>query len=295
MTLRQIHIFAAAARCRSFTRASEVLHLSQPAVSMQIKELEGAAGIPLFERSRNSVRLTVAGRELHHYAQRIEQLVTEASQAMDELQGLKRGSIQISAASTVSQYGALAVAKFHRRYPGIDITLDVTNRQSLLRRLENNEVDIVLMGFPPVGKDLAAKPFMENPLVVIGAYNHHFSQRKELRLHEVCKELWILREEESGTRQAVDKFLCGKRMILDRTLHMNNNESVKQGVAAGLGVAIVSKHTIGMELASRRLRILPVRGLPIKRKWYVLHPKARRLSASARAFREFVLSGDIKL
>ena len=178
ITLRQLHIFNAAAQCGSFTRASEDLHLSQPAVSMQIKELEYAAGTALFERSRKSVILTEPGRELHRYTRRIVQLIAEASQVMDELQGLTRGSLQVSVASTVSQYGTLAVAEFHRLYPGIDVTLDVTNRQTLLHRLENNEVDIVLMGFPPADKKLPAQSFMNNPLVVIAAHDHHLRDRK---------------------------------------------------------------------------------------------------------------------
>ena len=262
---------------------------------MQIKEMEDAAGTPLFERSRKSVKLTEAGRELYRYTNQIVQLMAEASQVMDELQGLQRGSLEVSVASTVSQYGTLAVAAFHHRYPGINVSLDVTNRQSLLHRLENNEVDIVLMGFPPADKELPAQPFMNNPLVVIAAYDHHLRHRKALRLREVGDELWILREYGSGTRLAIEKFLASKHITLERTLFMNNNESIKQGVAAGLGVAIVSKHTIEMELAARRLRILPVRGLPIKRQWYVMHPKARRLSAAARAFKEFVLAGEITL
>lgn len=295
ITLRQLHIFNAAAQCGSFTRASEDLHLSQPAVSMQIKEMEDAAGTALFERSRKSVILTEAGRELHRYTRRIVQLIAEASQVMDELQGLKRGSLQVSVASTVSQYGTLAVAAFHRLYPGIEVSLDVTNRQTLLHRLENNEVDIVLMGFPPADKELPAQSFMNNPLVVIAAYDHHLRHRKTLRLREVADELWILREYGSGTRLAIEKYLASKHIKLEQTLIMNNNESIKLGVAAGLGVAIVSRHTIELELAAKRLRILPVRGLPIKRQWYVMYPKARRLSAAARAFWDFILSGEIEL
>ena len=134
---------------------------------------------------------------------------------------------------------------------------------------------------------------MDNPLVVIAAYDHHLCKRKAIRLSEVGGELWILRESGSGTRLAIENFLASKHISLERTLFMNNNESIKQGVAAGLGVAIVSRHTIGMELGARRLRILPVRGLPIMRQWYVMHPKARRLSAVARAFRDFVLLGRI--
>ena len=140
---------------------------------------------------------------------------------MDELQGLTRGSLQVSVASTVSQYGTLAVAEFHRLYPGIDVTLDVTNRQTLLHRLENNEVDIVLMGFPPADKKLPAQSFMNNPLVVIAAHDHHLRDRKKIRLREVADELWILREYGSGTRLAIEAFLASKHIQLERTLFMS--------------------------------------------------------------------------
>ncbi|KPK56474.1 MAG: LysR family transcriptional regulator [Gammaproteobacteria bacterium] len=293
LTLRQLTIFAQAARRSSLTRAAEDLHLSQPAVSMQIKQLENAVGMPLFDRAGKGLRLTEAGRELERYSREIIAKVDEISEVMDEIKGLKRGALSIAVATTVSQYAIQAVAGFHRLYPGIRVSLDVTNRKALLSQLETNEADIVLMGFPPKKRQLEAIPFMDNPLVVIAATDHPLAGRKAVNLAEITDETFLLREPGSGTRQAIERYLRRKGVNLSRTLFMSGNEAIKYGVEAGLGLAIVSRHTIALELKARRLCELPVRGFPLVRQWFIVRPAAKRYSAAARAFADFILSGEV--
>lgn len=293
LTLRQLEIFGEAARHASLTRAAENLHLSQPAVSMQIKQLEEAVGTPLFDRIGKGLRLTEAGRVLQRYSREITTKVDEIAQVMNEIKGLKRGTLSIAVATTVSQYAIQAVAGFHERYPGISVSLDVTNRKSLLAQLEGNEADIVLMGFPPRKRQLEAIPFMDNPLVVIAAPDHRLASRKAINLSEISNETFLLREPGSGTRQAIERFLRGKGVTLSTTLFMSSNEAIKYGVEAGLGLAIVSRHTIALELKTGRLCELPVRGFPLVRQWFIVRPASRRYSAAARAFADFVLSGEV--
>ncbi len=293
LTLRQLTIFAAAARRSSLTRAAEELHLTQPAVSMQIKQLEDAVGMPLFDRVGRRLQLTAAGHELYRYSREINQKVAEIGQVMDDLRGLECGSLRIAVATTVGQYATRAVADFYRQHPGITVSLDVTNRKSLLEQLANFEADIVLMGYPP-GKHLDTTPFMDNPLAIIAAWNHPLQGRKAINVREIAAETFILREPGSGTRQAIERFFSGKQLSLANTVFMTSNEAIKQGVEAGLGIAVVSEHTIRLELEARRLCILRVRGFPLQKQWFVVHPRAKRLSAAARAFKQFVLGGKVQ-
>jgi DNA-binding transcriptional LysR family regulator len=294
LTLRQLDIFEAAARHRSLTRAAADLHLTQPAVSMQIKQLEDALGLPLFDRAGKRIQLTEAGRELYRYAREIRQKVAEIGEVMDDLKGLKRGALRISVATTVSQYATQAVAEFYRRHPGIHVSLDITNRKSLLAQLASHETDIVLMGFPPRDEQLEATPFMENPLVVIAAHDHPLRRRKAIKLSEITTATFLLREPGSGTRQAIERYLASKHLRLEHTLIMSSNEAIKQAVEAGLGLAIVSAHTIRLELKAGRLCVLPVRGFPLTRDWYLVYPKTKRMSAAAAAFKDFVFSGELE-
>lgn len=294
LTLRQLKIFAQAARHSSLTRAAKDLHLSQPAVSMQIKQLEDAVGMPLFDRVGKGLRLTEAGRELERYSREINAKVDEIGQVMDEIRGLKRGALNIAVATTVSQYAIQAVAGFHKLYPGIRVSLDVTNRKSLLSQLESHEADIVLMGFPPKKRQLEAVPFMDNPLVVIAAPDHRLAGRKTIKLKEIAGETFLLREPGSGTRQAIERYLRDKAVTLSTTLFMSGNEAIKHAVEAGLGLAIVSRHTIALELKTGRLCELPVRGFPLVRQWFIVRPTTRRYSAAARAFSDFIVSGKVK-
>jgi DNA-binding transcriptional LysR family regulator len=295
LTLRQLTIFASVARHLSFTRASEELHLTQPAVSMQVKQLEEAAGLPLFEQVGKRVYLTEAGMEMERYARAVLATLAEADQVFEELRGLKRGRLRIAVASTANYFVPQLLAAFCQRYPDVQVSLDVTNRERLLEALADNDTDLVIMGKPPENMDLMAESFMDNPLVAIAPPGHPLAGKKNIPLKRLQEETFLVREKGSGTRSASERFFVEHGMALSSTLEMSSSEAIKQGVEAGLGLGLLSLHTLEMELTLNRLVILDVRELPILRKWYIMHRSGKRLSGVAQRFKRFVLeeSGEI--
>ena len=290
MTLRQLQVFDAVAHHLSFTRAAEHLHLTQPAVSMQVKQLEDATGLPLFEQMGKRIYLTEAGRAMHHYSRIIAEQLAEARQVMEELRGIDGGHLQITVATTVNYFAARLLSTFCQRYKDVRISLDVTNREMLLRRLETNETDIALMGRPPDDAELVAEPFMDNPLVVIAPPSHPLTHRRSIPLTELKQETFLMREPGSGTRMAMERFFAEKGITPSGSIEMTSNEAIKQSVEAGLGLGVVSVHTVELELEVGRLKTLDVESFPIVRRWYVVHRKEKRLSAVAQAFKDYVLS-----
>ena len=289
VTLRQLKSFEAVARNLSFTRAAEQLHLSQPAVSMQVKQLEEAVGLPLFEQVGKRIYLTEAGIEMQRYAGDIRSTLEEASLVFEEMQGLERGRLRIAVASTANYFVPQLLAAFCQRYPAIEVSLDVTNRKCLLKALSDNNTDLVIMGKPPDNMELIAETFMQNPLVVIAPLTHPLAGQKRIPLERLEEEIFLIREKGSGTRSATERFFVKHGLSLSRTMEMSSSEAIKQGVAAGLGLGLLSLHTLEMELALKRLVILDICGLPIQRNWYVMYRSGKRLSAVARTFRAFVL------
>lgn len=288
-TLRQLRVFEAVARNLSYTRAASDLHLTQPAVSMQIKQLEDQAGLPLFEQIGKRIFLTQAGQEMYHYCRAIATQVEEAEMVMNELKGLKHGRLNITVASTANYFIPKLLAGFFKLHPGITVHLDVTNREILLRKLQANETDLAIMGQPPPGLPVQASAFMENPLVIIAAPDHRLAQKTRLPLDALQDETFIMREEGSGTRIATERFFAERGVHLTTGMEMSSNEAIKQAVQAGLGLGLVSAHTLEMELLLKRLVTLKVTGFPIPRNWYVVHTEGKRFSTVAHAFMDFVL------
>lgn len=286
LTLRQLDILEAVARCGSFSRASAELHLTQPAVSMQIKQLEESLGMPLFEHIGKRIHLTEAGRETLEASRAVNRELANLEHALADLQGLKGGSLTVSVASSASYLAARLVAAFRQAHPEVRVSLNAVNRETLLQHLAENSVDLVLMGRPPEGIDLEAQPFLDNPLVVIAAENHPLADMKDIPLQRLAEEPFVGREPGSGTRSAVEKFFEANGLTLKVAMEMNKNEAIKQAVEAGLGVGVVSLHG---ELATRHLRILDVQGFPLLRKWYLVQRQGKRLSPAAQAFAEFVV------
>jgi DNA-binding transcriptional LysR family regulator len=289
LTLRQLSVFAAVAQHRSYTGAAKALHMTQPAVSMQIKQLEEETGLLLFDRAGKQIVITDAGQELLHYSNTISQQIEEAEQVLDELKGLKRGKLHLTMASTASYFAPQLLAAFHHQFPGAQVTLDVTNRAGLLRALENNTTDMAIMGRPPRGHNLVGIPFMDNPLVVIAAPDHPLANRKQIPLAELENEPFIVREKSSGTRIAADRFFAEHKLELPTRMEMNRSEAIKQAVMAELGLGIVSLHTIEMELTLKRLVALDVEDFPIMRQWHIVHRKGKHFSAIPEAFKNYVL------
>ena len=289
MTFRQLKVFESAARHLSYTRAAEELHLSQPGVSMQIKQLEDVAGLPLFEQIGKKMHLTAAGREIYAYSTSISHMLDEAEVVLDELKGLQSGRLAISVATTASHFATRLLAAFSQRYKDVTISLDITNRASLREQLEANRPDLVIMGQPPEGVEVEAEAFMENPLVMIAPPEHPLASEKQIDLARFEDEQFVVRESGSGTRSAIERFFTEHRVSFHTGIEMSSNEAIKQAVEAGLGLGIVSIHTLELELETRRLQVLDVKGFPIQRHWYVIQRKGKRLSPVAQAFKTFVL------
>ncbi len=293
VTFRQLAVFEAVANCLSYTQAAQKLHLSQPAVSMQIKLLEENIALPLFEKLGRKIYLTEAGREMHHYCRSIAGQLDELEEVLKHIKGIKRGRLDISVASTANYFVTRLLAAFSRKYKGTTFSLDVTNRETLLRQLELNEKDLVIMGKPPDDRDLEARVFMDNPLVVIAAPDHPLAMGKDLALKGLQKETFVVRESGSGTRIAMQRFFAEHDVQLTTGMEMTSNEAIKQAVEAGLGLGIVSIHTLALELEARWLVVLDVHEFPILRHWYIVQRRGKRLSPVAQAFKDFVINDDV--
>lgn len=289
LTFRQISIFEAVANQLSYTKAAKQLHLTQPAVSMQIKQLEDAAGVPLFETIGRQLQLTHAGEEMLRYARQIINNVDEVENLFDELKGLSKGSLSISVATTAGAFATRLISAFAKQHPDISFNLNVANRRTLLEELDRNERDFVIMGRPPAGQNLVAKRIMDNPLVIVAPADHPLCQREQIPLYEVLKERFVLREAGSGTRTALERFLRDHGISFTSSIELASDEAIKQAVMAGLGLGITSLHTLELELETERLKILNVMEFPITRHWYVVQLEGKRLSPLAKDFRRFVL------
>jgi len=290
VTFRQLKVFEAVARHLSFTQAAQELHLTQPAVSMQIKQLEETTGLPLFEQLGKKTYLTEAGREMYQYSHSISALLNEAEEVLEQLKGVQTGRLNISVASTANYFATRLLAAFAKQYPGTSFSLDVTNRATLLHQLSHNEKDLVIMGRPPAEMDLITEAFMENPLVIIAPPDHPLAGRRNIPLAQLQAETFVVREPGSGTFIAMERFFTEHGVSLTTGMEMTSNEAIKQAVEAGLGLGIVSIHTLELELESGRLITLDVNMFPILRHWYVVHRKGKRLSPVAMAFKQFVVT-----
>lgn len=290
LTLRQLVIFEAVVKHLSFTRAAAALHLTQPAISIQVRQLEEQLGLPLFEQIGKKIHLTEAGRELHRHSQLITQEVEAIGESIAELQGVKKGTLAIAVATTANHFTTKLMARFAQEHPGIRLHLEVTNRKRLLQQLAENEKEIVIMGKPPEGQEIYGEPFLDNPLVVIASPQHPLADHAAISLQELAGERFVLRESDSGTRNAMENFFRQYAFKLDAPLEMTSNESLKQAVAAGLGLGVVSIHTLELELVTKRLKVLPVEGFPLQRRFYIARRENKQLSPVARAFWELVVA-----
>jgi len=294
MTLRQLEVFLAVAGARSFRRAAEQLRLSQPALSLHVRELEREFGTRLFDRLARAVHLTDAGRILHEHAARVFTTLSDAQRAIGELQGLQRGTLTIGASSTPGIYvlpGTLAA--FRRRYPGIALTLRLGNSEHVERLVRQNEVDLGLVGghgLAPGEECLAAGLVDELVLVVPPA--HPWGRARAIRPETLAGTTLLLREVGSATRQVTERGLRAAGIDYQVGMVFEHTEAIKQAVMAGLGVAFLSVHAVRGEVATGRLRALRLRGLRLVRHFHLIHNEARTLSAGARAFMALLPPGD---
>ena len=295
LTLRQLQCFSSVARNLSYTRAAEELHLTQPAVSMQIRQLEQQAGLPLTEQFGKQIHLTEAGTEVYRYARSILQQVDEMDDVLDKLKGVAGGRLKIAAISSANYFAPRLLGTFYQRFPDVSVSMDVTNQTSVLRQVIGNEVDMAIMGQPPDDAQLEAMPFMDNPLIIVAPPEHRLAKRKRIAQKELEKEVFLVREPGSGTRGAMERFFREQKLRLTTGMGMGSLSSIKQGVRAGLGLGLLPRDAVQVELQIGHLVELKVKGLPIERQWYVVLHKGKRLSLAAEEFKSLLINEAVEL
>lgn len=283
-SLRQLHIFEAVARHLSYTRAAEELHLTQPAVFTQVKQLEDGVGLALLERMGKQLFLTEAGREVLAASRETVATLERLEMRLADLQGLKRGKLRIAIVTTAKYLIPRLLGEFCTRYPGIEAGLTVTNREKLLARLAENADDLVVLGVPPEHLDVIATPIADNPLVVVARQDHPLAGKKRIPLKRLAEEPFILREPGSGTRLTIERHFAQHGLTPRLRMELGSNEAIKQAIAGGLGISVLSRHTLALEAGQGPLLVLDVATFPLMRQWYVAYPAGKHLSAVAEAF-----------
>ncbi|HRF31317.1 MAG: LysR family transcriptional regulator [Rhodocyclaceae bacterium] len=283
LTFRQLETFATVARLGSFSRAAEALHLTQPAVSIQVRQITESVGLPLFEQSGREIRLTAAGQELLRTARELDDSWNRFESAVDALKGLKKGRLRVALVTTAKYFLPRMLGAFCQRYPDIEIELEVANRARIIERLRANEDDLYIMSFPPEELDVVATPFLDNPLVVVAPAAYPLPAGP-LSLADLAPHPFLLRETGSGTRKAVDRHLAANGLTLKVKLALGSNEAIRDLVASGMGLAILSRHVLGEHPEQEGLRILEVAGFPLQQPWSVVHLRQKILSLPAHAF-----------
>ena len=288
-TFRQLRVFNEVAKNLSFARAAENLHLTPPAITMQVKELEGHIGMPLFERSGKKISLTTTGEYMLVYARKILATVKDAEDAAARLQRAETGVLTIGFVSTAKYFLMRLLADFRALHPGVDIQICIGNRDQLVSMLQNSEVDIAVMGRPPKELQTRAEPFAAHPHVFVAAIDHPLAQRDHLSVEDLRPYDFIVREKGAGTRAAMEKFFEDTHVEPRLKIQLHSNEIIKQAVMAGLGLGFLSLHTIGLELEHKLIRMLDVEDAPVVRAWNVVHTHSKMLSPAAESFRYFML------
>jgi LysR family transcriptional regulator, low CO2-responsive transcriptional regulator len=295
LTIRQIRIFICAVKHMSFSKAAEELHVSAPAISLQIKEMEEDIGVILFLREGRRVELTSAGEYFLLYAKRITNTLKEAADTMEKLKGQDARILKIGLVSNAKYFVPRVLAQFKREYPNVQIRIDVRNRQQLVELLREGDIDIAIMGRPPREIDTRVEAFAQHPHVFVANPQHVLASKRNISPKSLNQFELITREEGSGTRYIMETYLAEHEASPVISMEMSSNESIKQAVMANLGISFVSLHTIGLELENRQIAILDVQNTPIIRTWHVVALSKRNLSQAAEAFRYFMLEKGGKL
>jgi LysR family transcriptional regulator, low CO2-responsive transcriptional regulator len=287
-TLRQLKVFEAVARNLNFTRAAEELHTTQPTVSIQLKQLTDLIGQPLIEQTGKRLSLTFAGEELLKVCRDIFDGLSRYEMLLADMRGVKAGRLKLSVISTAKYFVPRLLGLFCQRYPGIDVSLNVENREHLLQRMTENMDDIYVLGRPPEHMDVEVEPFLENPMVVLASRNHPLADVKNISPRRLADEQFLMREAGSGTRLSAEKFFAEHGLKLKVRMELGSNEAIKHAVAGGLGIAVLSAHTLALDRNEDELAVLDVEGFPIRRHWYLAYSKEKPLSILAQTFLEFM-------
>jgi LysR family transcriptional regulator, low CO2-responsive transcriptional regulator len=288
-TIRQLRIFVAVARHLSFARAAEELCLTPPAVTMQIRDLEECVGLPLFDRVGRTVSLTVAGEYLLVHARKVLAVLKDAEDLVAQFKRVETGRLVIGMVSTAQYFLPPLLARFCAEHPGVEVSLAVGNRQTLVEQMQRNDVDLAIMGRPPSEIATRAEPFAVHPLVMVAAPDNPLAHEEHVPARALAAYGFIGREHGSGTRAALDEYFRDHGIGPRIAMEMSSNETIKQAVMANMGVSLLSLHTIGLELSTGNIAVLEAEGTPMLRRWYVVNNLSKVLSPPAEAFRYFVL------
>jgi len=288
LTIRQIRALAAVQAAGSVTSAANRLHLTQPAVTLQLRNLRTLAGLPLLQRTGEGIRLTDAGQEVRRLAERIEAALLDCEQALEMIAGRSGGRISIGAVSTAKYFVPFAIAAFSQRFPEIDVTLMIGNRESIRDAMRGYDLDIAIMGQPPPDVEVEMRLLGKHPHIIIAAADHRLAGKRKLAASDLTDEIFITRERGSGTRMLMEQFFQKNGLTAKIGMEMDSNETIKQAVSAGLGIAFISQHTVFHELQDGRLVELKVRGLPIMRRWHAIRRADKILMPPAQAMLNFL-------
>lgn len=294
-TLRQLKVFETVARHLSFSRAAEELHLTQPAVSTQVKQLEGHAGLPLFEQLGKKIYLTPAGTEMLHYARSIISQFREAEEAMVRFKGISGGQLNVAVISAGDYFFPRLLADFTRRHAGVVLNLAVHNREELLHQLAANLTDLAVMVRPPLDMPTVNEPIAPHPYVIVAAPSHPLVKKHNIPLSRLAQEPFIVREKGSDTWNSMQEGFAGRLPHLKIAMEITSTETIKQAVIAGMGISFLSIYTVSLELRVGNLAILDVEGFPVMLNWYLVHRKNKRLPPVALAFKNFLLDEGARL
>ena len=294
-TLRQLKVFEAVARNLSFSRAAEELHLTQPAVSTQVKRLEEHAGLPLFEQLGKKIHLTPAGVEMLHSSRVIIQQFKEVEDTMTQFKGVSGGTLNVAVISAGDYFFPKLLVQFAGQHPGVTLNFNVVNREQLLQQLADNVTDLAIMVRPPLELDTVNEPFAPHPYVIVAAPDNPLAARRRIPVSRLAREPFVVRETGSDTWNSMVEAFGDHMAELNIAMKIRSTETIKQAVIAGMGVSFLSAHTIARELESRSLAVLDVQGFPMMARWYVVHRRHKRLPPVAQAFRKFLLEESAAL
>jgi DNA-binding transcriptional LysR family regulator len=287
-TLHQLRVFVVAAKHLSFTKAAEELFLTQPTVSMQMKQLTKAVGLPLFEQIGKQLYLTQAGEILYESCQRIFSELGELESAIADMKGLKQGKLNLSAVTTTKYFLPRIISPFCQKYPGVDLSLRFTNHERIWQYFHENQDDFYILSKLPDNVDVTAHRILENPLIAIAPADHPLAKETYISFERFAEEPFIMREAGSGTRQALEELFQKYQLPLKIRLELGSNEAIKQAILGGLGISVLSKHAIALEQDTGLFSVLNVEGFPIERHWYAIYPEGKKLSVVARTFLDYL-------
>ena len=288
ITFRQLETFAAVAKHRSFTRAADALHLTQPAISIQVRQIADTIGLPLFEQQGRDLTLTRAGEELLDTVRSLDDVWNRFESAIDEIKGLRRGVLRVALVTTAKYFLPRMLGAFCKRYPEIDIQLEIASRDQIVARMRGNQDDLYVMSHPPADLEIVSYPFLDNEYVVIAPADH-WAVGQNVALRALAQEPFLLREAGSGSRLAIDQHLREVGLTLNVRLSLASNEAIRELVASGLGLAVLSRHALGEHLDTARVAVLAVSDFSLKRPWTVVHLRGKVLSLPAQAFLDALL------